>query len=48
VRRKGGAKSFEFIIGQIKLPSGLLYNFTNVFIVNMADIGENMMLDLVV
>ena len=48
MRRKGGAKGFELVVGQIKFPSSLLDNFPDVFIMNMADIGENMMLDLVV
>jgi len=48
VRIEGGAKSFEFVVGQIKFPSSLFDDFPNVFIMNMADIGENMMLDLVV
>jgi hypothetical protein len=48
VRIEGGAKSFEFVVGQVKFPSSLLDNFPDVFIMNMADIWENMMLDLVV
>ena len=48
MRIKSTTKGFEFVVWQVKFACCFFNNLSNIFIMNMTDVWENMVFDLVV